>query len=128
MVKTGWSHNLKVRFKYNLQSLVSRIRGKTPRGETGKLASGWRVSGDYIHLTGDHEDIIIDNPSLVAKVQEYGATIPAYDATEGSVMHFDGVFAKSRKGFELPGQHYVEGAVHDWLDDTDAITAEWDGK
>jgi len=106
--------------------------------DTGALRASW--SDPSTVSIKDDGTVIIDNPLPYARIQDVGGYIPPYDIVEakgpGHVMvaNIGGqtVFFTKRRGFELPGQHYVLDALNEYASEPKnllgpPLKVQWEG-
>ena len=94
-----------------LPDLGSYLAAATPV-DSGVLRDSWSV----VQL--DQDTLLATNTQPYAAIQQFGGFVPP---VSGKLMRADfgngPQFFTSRKGFTLPGQHYVEKALEAWAKD-----------
>jgi len=102
--------------------------------DTGALRASWSDPGT-VRLKSDGT-VILDNPLPYARIQDTGGYIPPYECPPGKVMVAEiggeTVFFTKRKGFDLPGQHYVMDALADFASQPEnllgpPLKVQWEG-
>lgn len=102
--------------------------------DTGALKASWNDPRTVQIM--DNGTVEIDNPLPYARIQDTGGDIPPYESPPGKVMRavIDGQvrFFTKRKGFHLPGHHYVMEAIQEFAGTTAGVTGPplklaWEG-
>lgn len=106
----------------DLKRLIAQNIEDRFENTTGKLARSIRV-----RQSGRGTAVTIKSNEPYALIQEFGGQVPERFPVRATAMRFEvegaTVFAKRAKSFTIRGEHYIEDAVDEWVDNV--IGVKW---